>query len=180
MMKEKYSEKNMENILKLLKHKGSAPKSDFTSRVMQRIKNDSGFDNSIIMLDKTDDMLEGLSFTDEIKPSDNFTNNVMAEIKAEQNFKYSEENIDKILNLLSKQPVVAPSPDFTSNIMKKIDEADNSDNVISFEKVYKKFLIGSAVVAAAAVLLALNLFSSYDPAMAEFMVTDYFNAGLYR
>ena len=179
-MKEKYTEKNMENILNSLKHKEISPKSDFTLNVMQRIKNDSSFDDDIIKLDETDDILEALSFAEEVKPSDNFTNNVMARIKAEQNFKYNEENIDNILHLLSIQPVVEPSTDFTNNVMAKIDEAAQDDNIISFEKVYKKFLIGSAVVAAAAVLLALNLFSNYDPAMAEFMVTDYFNTGLYR
>lgn len=179
-MKEKYTENNMENILKSLKHKEISPKSDFTLNVMQRIKNDNSFDDDIIKLDETDDMLECLAFTDEVKPSNNFTNNVMARIKAEQNFKYNEENIDDILSLLSQQPVVEPSADFTNNVMAKIDEAAQDDNIISFEKVYKKFLIGSAIVAAAAVLLALNLFSNYDPAMAEFMVTDYFNTGLYR
>ena len=54
-----------------------------------------------------------------------------------------------------------------------------SGSIDAFEKVYKKFLIGSIAVAAAAILLALNLFSTYDPSMAEFMVTDYFNTGLY-
>lgn len=179
-MKEKYTEKNIENILKSLKHKEISPKSDFTFNVMQRIKNDNSFDDDIIKLDKTDDMLETLAFADKVQPDNNFTNNVMARIKAEQNFKYNEENIDEILKLLSIQPVVEPSADFTNNVMAKIDEAAQDDNIISFEKVYKKFLIASAVVAAAAVLLALNLFSSYDPAMAEFMVTDYFNTGLYR
>ncbi len=179
-MKEQYSEKNMENILKALKCDEVTPKADFTMSVMQRIKNDSSFDDDIINLDKTDDILEGLAFIDEVKPSENFTNNVMARIKAEQEFKYNEENIDSILNLLSKQPVIVPSDDFTNNVMVKIEASEDNDNIISFEKVYKKFLIGSAVVAAAAVLLALNLFSSFDPAMAEFMVTDYFNTGLYR
>lgn len=179
-MKEKYTEKNIENILKSLKHKEISPKPDFTFNVMQRIKNDNSFDDDIIKLDKTDDMLETLAFADKVQPDNNFTNNVMARIKAEQNFKYNEENIDEILKLLSIQPVVEPSADFTNNVMAKIDEAAQDDNIISFEKVYKKFLIASAVVAAAAVLLALNLFSSYDPAMAEFMVTDYFNTGLYR
>ncbi len=179
-MKEKYTEKNMENILKSLKHKEISPKPDFTLNVMQRIKNDNSFDDDIIKLDETDDILEALAFADKVQPSSNFTNNVMARIKAEQNFKYNEENIDNILHLLSIQPVVEPSADFTNNVMAKIDEAAQDDNIISFEKVYKKFLIGSAVVAAAAVLLALNLFSNYDPAMAEFMVTDYFNTGLYR
>lgn len=179
-MKEKYTEKNMENILKSLKDKEISPKSDFTFSVMQRIKKDSSFDDDIIKVDDTDDMLEYLSFAEEVKPSDNFTNNVMARIKAEQNFKYNEENIDDILNLLAKQPVIEPSAEFTDNVMAKIDKASQDDNIISFEKVYRKFFIGSAIVAAAAVLLALNLFSNYDPAMAEFMVTDYFNTGLYR
>lgn len=179
-MKEKYTEQNMENILKSLKHKEISPKSDFTLNVMQRIKNDSSFDDDIIKLDETDDILEYLSFADEVKPNDSFTNNVMARIKAEQNFKYNEENIDDILSLLAKQPVIEPSAEFTDNVMAKIEESAQDDNIISFEKVYKKFLIGSAIVAAAAVLLALNLFSNYDPAMAEFMVTDYFNTGLYR
>ena len=147
---------------------------------MLRIKNDSSFDDDIIKLDETDDILECLSFADEVKPNDSFTNNVMARIKAEQNFKYNEENIDDILSLLAKQPVIEPSAEFTDNVMAKIEESAQDDNIISFEKVYKKFLIGSAIVAAAAVLLALNLFSNYDPAMAEFMVTDYFNTGLYR
>lgn len=179
-MKEKYTEQNMENILKSLKHKEISPKSDFTLNVMQRIKNNSSFDDDIIKLDETDDILECLSFADEVKPNDSFTNNVMARIKAEQNFKYNEENIDNILSLLAKQPVIEPSAEFTDNVMAKIEESAQDDNIISFEKVYKKFLIGSAIVAAAAVLLALNLFSNYDPAMAEFMVTDYFNTGLYR
>lgn len=179
-MKEKYTERNIENILKSLKHKEISPKSDFTLNVMQRIKNDSSFNDDIIKLDEADDMLECLSLVDEVKPSDSFTNNVMARIKAEQNFKYNEENIDDILSLLAKQPVIEPSAEFTDNVMAKIEESAQDDNIISFEKVYKKFLIGSAIVAAAAVLLALNLFSNYDPAMAEFMVTDYFNTGLYR
>ena len=179
-MEKKYTEKEIENILKSLKHKEILPKSDFTLSAMQRIKNDSSVDDDIMKLDETDDMLECLAFIDEVKPSDNFTNNVMAKIKTEQNFKYDEENIDSVLSLLSKQPVVTPSKDFTSKVMTKIDETDVNYNVISFEKVYKKFLIVSAVAAAAAVLLAFNLFSNYDPAMAEFMVTDYFNMGLYK
>lgn len=179
-MKEKYTEKNIENILKSLKHKEMSPKHDFTINVMQRIKNDCSFDDDIVKLDKTDEILECLLFADEVKPSNNFTNSVMARIKAEQNFKYNGENIDDILNILSKQPVIEPSADFADSVMAKIGEASSDDNIISFEKIYKKFLIGSAFVAAAAVLLALNIFSSYNPAMAEFMVTDYFNTGLYR
>lgn len=179
-MKEKYTDKTMDNILKSLKHKEISPKSDFTANIIQRIKNDNSFDDEILKLDKTDDMLEALAFIDDVKPSDSFTNNVMAKIKAEQNFKYNEENIDDILSLLAQQPVVEPSADFTDNVIAKINESSQDDNIISFEKIYKKFLIGSAIVAAAAVLLALNLFSNYDPAMAEFMVTDYFNTGLYR
>lgn len=179
-MKEKFTENNIENILKSLKHREISPKTDFTLNVMHRIKNDNSFDNDIIKLDETDDMLECLSFAEEVKPSDNFTSNVMARIKAEQNINYNEENIDDILHLLSTQPVVEPSADFTDNVMAKIEEDAQDDNIVSFEKVYKKFLIGSVIVAAAAVLLALNLFSNYDPAMAEFMVTDYFNTGLYR
>ena len=93
--------------------------------------------DDIMKLDETDDMLECLAFIDEVKPSDNFTNNVMAKIKTEQNFKYDEENIDSVLSLLSKQPVVTPSKDFTSKVMTKIDETDVNYNVISFEKVYK-------------------------------------------
>ncbi len=77
-----------------------------------------------------------------------------------------------------KQPVIEPSAEFTDNVMAKIDKASQDDNIVSFEKVYRKFFIGSAIVAAAAVLLALNLFSNYDPAMAEFMVTDYFKYGV--
>ena len=111
-MEKKYTEKEIENILKSLKHKEILPKSDSTLSAMQRIKNDSSFDDDIMKLDETDDMLECLAFIDEVKPSDNFTNNVMAKIKTEQNFKYDEENIDSVLSLLSKQPVVTPSKDF--------------------------------------------------------------------
>ena len=85
-MEKKYTEKEIENILKSLKHKEILPKSDFTLSAMQRIKNDSSFDDDIMKLDETDDMLECLAFIDEVKPSDNFTNNVMAKIKTEQNF----------------------------------------------------------------------------------------------
>ena len=83
-MEKKYTEKEIENILKSLKHKEILPKSDFTLSAMQRIKNDSSFDDDIMKLDETDDMLECLAFIDEVKPSDNFTNNVMAKIKTEQ------------------------------------------------------------------------------------------------
>ncbi len=179
-MKEKENEKDLENILKLLKHNAPLPKDDFTSNIMERIKNDSSFDDNILKLDKTEDMLESLAFVNAKMPRDDFTNNVMARIKAEQSFKYSEENIDDILNILSKQPVLEPSTDFTNSVIAKINKVDNENNIVSFEKVYKKFLIGSIVAAAATVLLAFNMFSNYDPAMAEFMVTNYFTAGLYR
>ena len=178
-MKEKYNEENIEKLLKSLKHNEVMPEKSFTSNVMQRIKDDSSFDDDIINLDKVDDMLEGLAFMESVKPSDNFTFNLMEKIKAESSIKYDEENVESVLNLLSKQPVTLPKADFTDKVMAKINEADSEENIISFEKVYKKFLIGGVIAAAAAVLLALNLFSSYDPAMAEFMVTDYFNTGLY-
>lgn len=178
-MKVKYNEENIETLLKSLKHNEVMPESSFTANVMQRIKDDSSFDDDIINLDKVDDMLEGLAFADSVKPSDNFTLNVMEKIKAESSIKYDEKNVESVLNLLSKQPVTLPKSDFTDKVMAKINEADSEENIISFEKVYKKFLIGGVIAAAAAVILALNLFSSYDPAMAEFMVTDYFNTGLY-
>lgn len=176
-MKKIYNEENIETVLKSLKIKETAVSDDFTSRVMNRIKNSSDFEDEYD-LSKVDDMLESLPYQDIVEPKADFTSSVMSRIKAEQTV-YNEENIENLLSTLKTTPIKLPKKDFTENVMQKIKEDEAEDNIISFEKVYKKFLIGSVVVAAAAILLALNLFSTYDPSMAEFMVTDYFNTGLY-
>lgn len=176
-MKKIYNEENIETVLKSLKIKETAVSDDFTSRVMNRIKNSSDFEDEYD-LSKVDDMLESLPYQDIVEPKADFTSSVMSRIKAEKTV-YNEENIENLLSTLKTMPIKLPKKDFTENVMQKIKEDEAEDNIISFEKVYKKFLIGSVVVAAAAILLALNLFSTYDPSMAEFMVTDYFNTGLY-
>ena len=51
-MKAKYNEENIETLLKSLKHNEVMPESSFTANVMQRIKDDSSFDDDIINLDK--------------------------------------------------------------------------------------------------------------------------------
>lgn len=175
-MKKIYNEENIENVLKSLKIKETAGCDDFTNKVMDRIKNSSDFDDSYD-LTMVDDMLECLPYQDTVEPKADFTSSVMARIKSEKKV-YNEENIENLLAELKTTPIRLPKKDFTENVMQKIKE-ESDDSIISFEKVYKKFLIGSAIVAAAAILLALNLFSTYDPSMAEFMVTDYFNTGLY-
>lgn len=177
-MKEKNKTNNIDDILQLLKQKEITPSDNFTNNVMDCIKNDSSFDDSLIEDDKLNDILETLSFKEQVKPSDDFTANVMKRIALDNKLQTSND-IDDILSLLKQQPVVLPSDNFTNNVIDKINAIDEEDNIISFQKVYKKFLIGSAIVAAATVLLALNLFSEYNPAMAEFMATDYFTAGLY-
>ena len=176
-MKKNYNEENIETLLKSLKIQETTACDNFTNKVMDRIKNSSEFDESYD-LSKVDDMLESLPYQDIVEPKADFTSNVMARIKAGKK-EYNEDNIEELLHSLNKQVIKMPSKDFTQKVMDKINAEEDEDNIISFEKVYKKFLIGSAIVAAAAILLALNLFSSYDPSMAEFMVTDYFNTGLY-
>lgn len=176
----KYNMENIENLLNLLKENNNENTlyNNFTNKVMDRIKEDTSFINDNGQ-DYIDDLLTNLSYVEEVIPKDNFTLNVMEKIKANNNFSYNEENIEPLLNKLSHTVITMPKEDFTCNVMEKIkDDMENSE-IIPFEKVYKKFLIGSIVVAAAAVLLALNLFSHYDAGMAEFMVTDYFNTGLY-
>ena len=176
-MKQKYNEESIKDLLDSLKIKETKSSDDFTSKVMNRIKNDAAFDSSYD-LNMVDDMLESLPYQEAVEPKADFTSNVMARIKAGKK-EYNEDNIEELLHSLNKQVIKMPSKDFTQKVMDKINAEEDEDNIISFEKVYKKFLIGSAIVAAAAILLALNLFSSYDPSMAEFMVTDYFNTGLY-
>ena len=176
--KQEYDENNIETLLHdSLKVEETVPGDDFTSKVMNKIKNDAEFDSSYD-LNMVDDMLESLPYQDIVAPKADFTSSVMARIKEGKKV-YNEDNIEELLHSLNKHVIKMPAKDFTQKVMDKINAEEDEDNIISFEKVSKKFLIGSAIVAAAAILLALNLFSSYDPSMAEFMVTDYFNTGLY-
>lgn len=176
-MKKNYNEENIETLLKSLKIQETTACDNFTSKIMDRIKNSSEFDESYD-LSKVDDMLESLPYQEIVEPKADFTSSVISRIKADKKI-YNEDNIDELLAGLKTTPIKLPAKDFTENVMQKIKEDEADENIVSFEKVYKKFLIGSIAVAAAAILLALNLFSTYDPSMAEFMVTDYFNTGLY-
>lgn len=176
----KYNEENIIPLLKSLKIDETTAEDDFTSKVMNRIKADIDFDNNIDDLDKVDNLLNILPVKEIMQPKEDFTANVMNRIKSEQKkVKYNQENIQDVLKLLKTKPIKLPNKNFAENVMEKIKEEEVDENIISFEKTYKKFLVGSFIVAAAAILLALNLFSTYNPSMAEFMVTDYFNTGLY-
>ncbi len=174
----KYSLDNTKNLLKSLKHNTPKISSDFTNSVMDRITKDVSI-NDNAELEDIDDMLYNLSINKEIIPDENFTKNVINRIKNSQQSYYTEENIDEILSILKNTSNQMPSNNFTENVIDRIKLETVNENITSFEKVYKKFVIGSICVAAAAVLLALNLFNYYDAAVAEYMVTDYFNTGIY-
>ncbi len=168
---------NMDNLLKSLKTTSYNIPDDFTNKVMDRIKNNQEFSNDT--LDNIDDMLYNLSLQEEVKPDNNFTEKVMQRVKTYKETVYNEKNVEDLLYTLKNQEPAPISNDFTNKVMVEIKSENMEDNIIQFDKVYKKFIAASIFVAAAAVLLALNLFSHYDAATAEYMVTDYFNTGIY-
>lgn len=183
-----YNDEKLDNMLSSLKNRAVVePSIDFTSNVMNRIKEDSSFVENKYSEDNIDNVLSLLKERKEVEPSSDFTLSVMERIKLEESKKadilYNDENIDSLLISLKNKEVVEPSVDFTQNVIDKIKaekvEKESDDDIISFSKIYKKVLVVSVISAAAAVLLAFNLFSNYDAGMAEFMATDYFNTGIY-
>lgn len=179
-MKEKYDEHGVENLLKNLKNKDICkPSGDFTLSVMDRIKNSAGkpyYDDENIEI-----LLKDLKNKRAALPSGDFSSSVMNRIKEYENIRktpFDEKNIEPLLKTLKYAETVVPSERFAASVIDKIRE-DENNAAGSFYGIYRKFITGAIVAAAASVLLAVNLFSSFDPGTAELMVTDYFNTGIY-
>ncbi len=92
--------------------------------------------------------------------------------------KYDENSIDILLKSLDKNRPYKISDNFTMNVMDKIKE-DNIKNIKYFDRLYLKFSIGASAIAAACLLLAINLFTTYTPSVAEFVAMDYFNISIF-
>lgn len=93
--------------------------------------------------------------------------------------KFNENDIEQLLkNInLNGKPIIVPA-NFTAAVMDKI-KADSAGYVTYFESVYRKFLIGGAVAAAAAVVLAFKFMSSYNSFMSEYAMMDILTGTLF-
>lgn len=140
--------------------------------------NSMDFNNIDNELEKIDIELASLRNYKETEISSNFTTNVMDRISNYEPVIYNEKNIEEVLKGLKTKKPVVPSNKFTENVMKRIEESYLTEDS-KFSNIYKKFLIGSLVVAAASIILTFTFFSNFNADTAELMAVDYFNTGLY-
>lgn len=94
------------------------------------------------------------------------------------NSKYDENSIETLLSSLKNDKVINIPDNFTLKVMDRIRQ-DNLNNIKSYDKLYLKFSVGASMIAAACLLLAVNLFVTYTPEMAEFAAIDYFNISIF-
>lgn len=93
--------------------------------------------------------------------------------------KFNENDIEQMLKNMKAcgKPILVPAH-FTASVMDKI-KADSSGYVNYFESVYRKFLIGGTVAAAAAVILAFKFMNSYNSFMSEYAMMDILTGTLF-
>lgn len=90
---------------------------------------------------------------------------------------FNEKNIEQLLNELKKENVkIDLPPTFTASVMNRI-RADETMAISYFESIYKKFLIGTSIAAAAAIIMALNFILSYD--MSEYTIATMLSGTLF-
>ncbi len=92
--------------------------------------------------------------------------------------KFDEVSVESLLAGLKNRPDIKAPEDFAASVMSRIRQ-DADKSVRSFDGLFLRFSIGASVVAAASLLLAINLFTSYTPGAAEYAAVDYFNMSIF-
>lgn len=90
--------------------------------------------------------------------------------------KLDENSVEDILKGLADNNLQISIPSgFSANVMSRIRNDSAAKKIISFDKLFLHYSLAASAVAAACLLLAINLFMSYTPGDAEYAVIDYFN-----
>ena len=87
---------------------------------------------------------------------------------------FDENCLEYFLRTLADNQQILIPDNFSASVMSRIKN-DSNQKVIYFEKLFIRYSLAASAVAAACLLLAVNLFTSYTPSNAEYAAIDYFN-----
>ena len=91
---------------------------------------------------------------------------------------FDEKTLETMLLSLKKHSDIKAPDDFAASVMSRIRQ-DADKSVRSYDGLFLRFSAAASVVAAASLLLAINLFTSYTPGAAEYAAVDYFSVCIF-